>query len=110
MASPGDPPPPHPPPPPSSLSPAWFCQPRHPLLSGRETPAQKTFPPVQLAALVQFGEEGTPQAQPDALLLPETKPSPTDAGTDAKVFWQIAPTRAGFEYPENAFKDWAVVF
>jgi hypothetical protein len=35
---------------------------------------------------------------------------PAHAGTDANITGQIAPTRAGFEDPKNAFQHDAVVF
>jgi len=81
-----------------------------PLFCSRKTSVQKGFAPVQPALRVQFGEEGTPQAQPDALRLPRSESFPTHAGTDVELLWEITPAGPGLEDPEDVFKNGAVAF
>jgi hypothetical protein len=56
-----------------------------------------------VAALVQFRNERAPHVEPHVFFFPLLEPAPT--GRSAGIFArEIAPARAGFEHPENAFE------
>jgi len=94
----------------SNCRPAWFCRRPRPLFGGSETAVQETLAPVQAPALIQFGEEGPPQAQPDPLGFPALESLPTRAGADAEVSGQIPPPRARAEDPKDRLEHHAVRF
>jgi len=57
---------------------------------------------------VQFRKKGAPHVEPYVFFLPLFEPAPT--GRSAGILARdIAPARAGFENPENAFEHAAIV-
>jgi hypothetical protein len=60
------------------------------------------------AALVELGEEGAPDLQPDAFFLPELKPSPASTWTWV-LLGEILPSSARTQDPENPLKNLAII-
>jgi len=97
-----------PPPSTSCPCPAWFFRLCSPFLGRSETAVQKRFAPVELLALVQFGQECSPNREPHALLFPIAQPPPA-RGRRRKLVGQIAPARPAAQNPQDAFQHFAVV-
>src|SRR6516162_4515380 len=87
-------------PPPSTLFPcrAWSCRRTRPLFCRSEAPVHEGLAPIELASIVELGEERAPQIQPHVLFFPFAKSSPTRWAT-----WEfrrhITPARSGPEHP-----------
>src|SRR5271157_2956304 len=97
-----------PPPSTSCPCPAWFFRLLRPFFRRSETAVQKRFAPVQFFALVQFAQEGAPDVQPNALLLPVAQPPPARRGM--RIFLrQILPASAAAQNPQNPFQHTTVV-
>jgi len=88
--------------------PAWFSRLLRPFFRRSETAVQKRFAPVQFFALVQLAQEGAPDAQPDALLLPVAQPPPARRGMRI-LLRQILPASTAPQNPQNPFQHTTVV-
>src|SRR5437868_91885 len=93
-----------PPPSTSYPCPAWSCRPRRPLFCRGEAAVGEALVPAEPAGRLQRVEEGPPDVEPDAVLLPLSQPPP--AGGVRRV-----PPRQGLppgpvtQHPQDALDD-----
>src|ERR671932_2389279 len=96
---------------PSTLCPCpvWSCRLWAPLFRRDEATIDKAFIPAQLLLVIQLGQEGSPEFEQKARLLPGFEPAPAGAGTPISPR-EFAPLGSCPEDPEDALKAAPIVY
>src|SRR2546425_6241838 len=94
-------------PPRSTLFPYTTLFRSSPFFRRGEAPVQKALAPLQLLVFIQLRQKRSPDAQPDALLLPVAQPPPARRRR-WKLAGQVLPASPAAQNPQDAFQHPAV--